>query len=584
MTLLLVSALLGAGAIVSTPPTRLASSSTALRSALRMQGGEASSPISVPQKPIPVTLLSGFLGTGKTTLLRHLLENTENVRIGVIVNDVAAVNVDSKLVQRSAMTGIGEPDDMIELSNGCACCSAGDDLFSAISELVSNCFMRGTTFDHIVFEASGVAEPKLLRAAFQEAEAAGWPLMKCIRLENMVTVVDASNFLELYNSTEKVSDRTDLGGEGADAQPSAADVWMLPDEAAVPSVVQLLVEQVETADVLVLNKVDGVDAASLAYLSDALGAINGFAELLPTTFGEVAPSQVLVSEREAGVASSNEVMDHQSSIDFAKWLQANALTPQPAEAAAEEAGHEHNHAAEHSHSEHSHASEHSHSDHSDDAGCTDPSHDHDHAPPSAHEHSHAAHDHSHDSSTCDDPTHDHSHDSSTCDDPTHDHSHDSTECDDPIHDHSHGDRQQTTAATRFGITTFVYAARRPFVASRFDALLSALPFTRVVPPTAPPALAWLSACKQGEDDGSAANVAEGASGPFASVLRSKGFVWLADDSGLAFYWSQVSALLGCLPQPCTASPQPRHSLATAFHSLPQPSSDAMRSAADCSLG
>ena len=320
MTFTLCMALLGA--LVAPPRwTQAPSKSAGARTLLRMSGGAAPvgdvAPALTIQKPIPVTILSGFLGAGKTTLLSHLLKNTEGYKIGVIVNDVAAVNVDAKLM-RDAEQGQGAGKlDMIELSNGCACCSAGDDLFGAMAELVSNCMMRGELYDHIVFEASGVAEPKLLRAAFQEAGQSGWPLMRHVRLENMVTVVDASSFLELYASTEKVSERADLGGDELLKDEPGLEVWALPEELPpAPSVVQLLIEQVETADVLVLNKVDGVDAAGLAYLSDALGHINGFATLLPTTFGNVAPSQVLVGEREAGVALSNEVIDEPAPIEL----------------------------------------------------------------------------------------------------------------------------------------------------------------------------------------------------------------------------------------------------------------------------
>ena len=129
-------------------------------------------PFTAPAQPIPMTVLSGFLGVGKTTLLRHLLENKAGLKVGVIVNDVAAVNIDAKLVQRDGKQAEGElgeqwAEDMVELSNGCACCSAGDDFFGALAQLVSLSFMRGLQYDHIVFEASGVAEPKLLRAMMQ---------------------------------------------------------------------------------------------------------------------------------------------------------------------------------------------------------------------------------------------------------------------------------------------------------------------------------------------------------------------------------------------------------------------------------
>jgi G3E family GTPase len=467
------------------------------------------------QQPISVTILSGFLGTGKTTLLQHLLTNSEGLKIGAVVNDMGAVNIDAKLVtQRNGEeTMVGEPEDFIELSNGCVCCSSGDDLLGALAELVSLSFMRGTAYDHLVVECSGIAEPRLVRRLFQDAQAAGWPLMQYLSLENMVSVVDAEGFSEVFNSDERMADRPELGEAPS---PDEDDISTLvlgavtPDQEAGAvarrAVSQLLVEQVEVADVILLNKADRVDAPAMARLQELIGAINGFATVVQCEYAVVDPAQVLVPRRDDGVALSNEVMDHKSAVDMALWLRAKA--PAPTAAATTH---------EHSHSEAEATHEHGHSD----AECTDPTHDH------SHSEAEATHDHSHSDAECTDPTHDHSHAEAEA---THDHSHSEAECTDPTHDHSHsegGGLAGTTAAVRFGIGSFVYARRRPFAQQKLRALLAKLPF--VVDATLPGSRLEHEGGEGGDE----------AAGPFATVLRSKGFVWVAPEGSVAYYWSHA---------------------------------------------
>ena len=431
------------------------------------------------QQPISVTILSGFLGTGKTTLLQHLLTNSEGLKIGAVVNDMGAVNIDAKLVtQRNGEeTMVGEPEDFVELSNGCVCCSSGDDLLGALAELVSLSFMRGKAYDHLVVECSGIAEPRLVRRLFQDAQAAGWPLMQYLSLENMVSVVDAEGFTEVFNSDERMADRPELGEAPS---PDEDDISTLvlgavtPDQeagaAARRAVSQLLVEQVEVADVILLNKADRVDAPAMARLQELIGAINGFATVLPCEYAVVDPAQVLVPRRDDGVALSNEVMDHKSAVDMALWLRAKA--PAPTAAA-------------------------------------------------------TTHDHSHSEAEA---THEHGHSDAECTDPTHDHSHSDVECTDPTHDHSHsegGGLAGTTAAVRFGIGSFVYARRRPFAQEKLRALLAKLPF--VVDATLPGSRLEHEGGEGGDE----------AAGPFATVLRSKGFVWVAPEGSVAYYWSHA---------------------------------------------